>query len=343
MRRLAPLFLMIAIGCKGDNEFGNLDGYTGWTQALNNEIDILFVVDNSCSMQAEQAALALGFQSFIDAMDENNDFHVGVVSTTVDYGDEESAWLLADDEGNRWIDSLTEDAATKFSHLTAIGTGGSDKEKGLEQAANVLAAEMSVSGPNAGFVRPDSNLLVIVVSDEEDCSDLALLEGQPAEACYTRKADLAPVSVFVQQLQDTKDDEEDFTFHAIVGPEQSDCTDAYPGRRYMEAAALTGGLVGNICDGDWSDVLSDLGLNASGIETSFRLGEPAVPDTLQVFVEDVEIAESAVNGYTYDEATCFVTFHGTEGASIPVRDAQLHAKYTKASGSDTADCEGAAK
>lgn len=343
MRCTLSACLLLA-ACKGDNNIGTLDGYTEWTQEPNNEIDILFVIDNSSSMEDEQASLATGFQSFITAMDEDNDYHVGVVSTSIDYMDASSGALISEEgDAQPWIDVFDRDPVGHFARLAALGTGGSDKEKGLEVAALALSPAYLLTGPNAGFVRDTAKLLVVVVSDEEDCSDAGALEEFPANACYTEKGSLTPVTSLVQDIQETKGDgrEDDVILHAIVGTEDSLCADAYPGRRYMEAAAFTGGLIGDICDGDWSSVLQDLGLNAAGVKASFRLDEPAVPESMAVFVDDKEIASNTKNGWSYDEETCFVTFHGTEGASIPVRGAKLHAEYTKVSGGNASDCKGA--
>jgi hypothetical protein len=39
-------------------------------------------------------------------------------------------------------------------------------------------------GPNAGFLRPDAHLLVVFVSDEDDCSDEGVLDGLVNFLCY---------------------------------------------------------------------------------------------------------------------------------------------------------------
>ena len=55
-------------------------------QEGNNATDILWVVDNSCSMGGEQTSLAVNFSSFIQIVDAlDMDYHIGV--TTTDTGD----------------------------------------------------------------------------------------------------------------------------------------------------------------------------------------------------------------------------------------------------------------
>ena len=55
-----------------------------YQQAPENQVDILFVVDNSGSMTDEQLSLVQGFQSFIDqAALWNVKYQIGVVTTDV--------------------------------------------------------------------------------------------------------------------------------------------------------------------------------------------------------------------------------------------------------------------
>ncbi len=344
MRRVVPLVLALA-ACGSEETIGNLDGHTAWNQVPNNMVDVLWVVDNSCSMTEEQVTLASGFATFVAQMEASlTDFHIGVTTTSV--SDDPNAGVLGVGveepdpvTGGAELQWLTneDEYLAEFGERTAVGVGGSDKEMGLAAAAQALSPAMLFSGPNAGFLRPEAQLLVAIVSDEEDCSDGGALSGEPGEACYKEKELLVPVHELVEDITSAKDDPEDVQVSAIVGPENTDdCQDTYPGRRYWEAAALTGGLIGNICDGDWSHVMEDLGLNATGINTSFRLDEPGVKESLKVFVDDVEIEEDSVNGWTYDDATCFLTFHGT---SVPPRESELHANYTKVSGGSSRDCE----
>ena len=77
---------------------------------------------------------------------------------------------------------------------------------------------------------------------------------------------------FVQDLQDSKDDFSMVQVGAIVGigAQTNDCA-AVDGSRYQAAAVLTGGLVGDICRTEWNGMMSDLGLNATGIRSQFQL------------------------------------------------------------------------
>ncbi len=57
-----------------------------------------------------------------------------------------------------------------FTANVNVGVCGSGKEQGLEAARRALSDPLA-SGGNAGFLRQGSRLAVIVVSDDDDCSD----------------------------------------------------------------------------------------------------------------------------------------------------------------------------
>ena len=217
--------------------------------------------------------------------------------------------------------TIDDDYRTLFAERAVVGTSGADKEKGLEAAAYALSPSVAL-GANQGFLRPEAELLVIFISDEEDCSDNFALEGQASEACYLQQDKLVPVGEFVKQIRSSKSDPSMVQFAAIIGIESSTCEEAYTGQRYKRAVDLTGGRLGDICDTNWESLLGDLGLNATGIRESFRLSRAAKPGTIEVFVSGME--ESLTEGWTYDESTWMISF---EEGFVPERGSSITAEY----------------
>ncbi len=81
-----PLALALALvaGCQ-EYELRPNENTDVFTQEVRNTVDILLVVDNSCSMVDEQVKLADNFQAFIDAFgDADVDYQIGVVTTDMD-------------------------------------------------------------------------------------------------------------------------------------------------------------------------------------------------------------------------------------------------------------------
>ncbi len=320
-----PTVLVAALtsGCGSEGSFYDRSENDVFAQAPNNEVDILWVVDDSYSMAEEQATLAAGFASFGDELEISGaDFHIGVITTSFEYTDPLRGALVGDPA----YLTAADDYEVEFQErATAVGVEGSDKEKGLEAASWAVSQEMTApNGVNAGFVRGSAQLLIVVVSDEEDCSDNGALEGQSPEACYTESEQLVPVIEVVEDLQDLKSDPSRVTISAIVGQESSPCPEVWHGSRYIVAAGLTGGSNGDICESNWNGMLAQLGLHAVGIRDSFKLDLGAQPDTIEVLVNDAPVVESATDGWTYDPTTWYVTFHG---AAVPPRDSVISITY----------------
>src|SRR5690606_20178496 len=130
-------------------------------------VDVLWVVDDSGSMYDEQVALSTNFPTFFEFFDGSGlDYHIGVVSTDMDASRRRGK--LVDVDGERFIHVDTPDAARVFDGMAMLGTRGSATEKGLDAAWVALEAERNEA--NEGFLRPDSSVHVIVVSDESDFS-----------------------------------------------------------------------------------------------------------------------------------------------------------------------------
>ncbi len=332
MRALLVL-AVFAGGCM-EVSFEDLEQTDVWYQEPTDQVDILWVVDDSSSMLAEQQTLATGFQSFaLELENTGTDFHLGVITTTFLYDDPhrgelvgEPPFITTEDEYLTMFPSRVEEE---------VGISGYGREKGLEAASWALSPLLTTgTGANVGFLRPEAHLLVVFVSDEDDCSDEGGLDEHTANtACYRYADDLVPTAEFVADLRGLKpaDGYSRVKLAAIVGPElTSGCLDVVPGTRYIEAARLTGGLVGDICQSDWSGILYDLGLNAVGIHTTFELSHGAAVDSMEVRVDDVLVPAGEEGGWTYDPEYYTVSFHGEW---VPARGAVIEATYKVLPGS----------
>ena len=83
--------LVLSTGCN-DYEILKLEAEDIFYQLEASEVDVLLVVDNSCSMQPYQQKLSQNFNAFLTYFIEGNvDYQVGVVTTTSDRV-EETCW-----------------------------------------------------------------------------------------------------------------------------------------------------------------------------------------------------------------------------------------------------------
>ncbi|HCP46878.1 MAG TPA: hypothetical protein DIU15_12600, partial [Deltaproteobacteria bacterium] len=225
-----------------------------WLQPVASSVDVLFVIDTSCSMADEQEALAANGPSFTSFfVDSNIPLRIGVTSTNVD--EEETDGLdgrLAGDP--TFLAGDQEDLEQAFLELALMGIDqGHRFEKGLHAAWTAL--EELGDEVNEDFEREDANLVIIVVSDEPDFSES---EHETASA-WTNWED------FSDWLDEHKGDD---TAHrtqlsAVVGVGEEGFEDpegcnqdetgedpaqgAQRGTGYLEAVEATGGFYQSIC------------------------------------------------------------------------------------------------
>ncbi|MFN7142203.1 MAG: hypothetical protein ACK4YP_00380 [Myxococcota bacterium] len=330
MRFLPPVLLLLT-ACN-DNGFSRASRTDEFFQAPSNLVDILWVIDNSVSMINEQEAVAAGAEDFIANLENTEmDFHLGVLNTDVDRSNPNAGVLL----GNPPV--LTKEVggyADAFRSRVQQGNTGSDQEKGLEAAIMAVSAPLAVS-VNEGFLRDGAMLSVIVLSDENDCSDNGALGAESTgEECYTRSSELTPVTDLVRTLVDVKQGDQ-VVLSGIVGPDIVDnCEATVPGRRYYTAIELLGGVKADICSTDYSAIMNSLGQVASGILTVFQLEKAAIEDSIEVkvtpdggeakVVQKVDEAAGIVDGWSYISDYAQIEFHGAE---IPPRGAFIEVRY----------------
>lgn len=326
---LALLGSLLLTGCN-EQKFSRRIETDTFNQAPSNEVDILWVVDNSRSMAEEQQAVAVSAQQFVTGLEDSGmDFHLGVITTDVDATNEYAGVLLGNPP---YLDNGTANYVSAFQQRVQVSTGGSDQEKGLQAAITALTPPLTNSR-NIGFLRPDAMLSIIVLSDENDCSDFgALGAGADGESCYTDSDKLTPVSDLADLIRTTKDDPSRITLSGIIGPPETDaCADTVPGHRYEVAIASFAGIQADICESNYANIMQRLGLIATGLLDTFALSYIPDPETMEVWVKPAEAPEYQVpnnetDGWTYmdDPAAPRVQFHGT---AVPERGSLVSVTY----------------
>lgn len=128
--------------------------------------DVLFVIDDSGSMSTHQRNLAQNIPVLVNSLISSGlDFHAAVITTD---GDNYRGKLPGQFRGGV-VTSDMPNAADLLSANLLPGTSGSPQEMVFDPVMAALSEPM-LSGPNAGFLRPDAGLSVITVTDAEDQS-----------------------------------------------------------------------------------------------------------------------------------------------------------------------------
>jgi hypothetical protein len=289
----------------GDDDTTGLDD--GWreevlAQTSDGAVDVLFVVDNSCSMIEEQAALATHVETFIEALiDSAVDYHIGITVLDSWPGQPVVGELFGDPP---YIDTTTQNPVTAFLANMTMGADGMGAcEVGLEATYRCLTPPL-VGGANDGFYREEAQLTVVVISDEVDASTTDECDPSLGWTEFVPWFTTLKGASGIERVH----------FGAIVGDRPDGCTsdwgDAWPGDGYLDVVDALGpdhSTFHSICDQDWSQVMTDLGTITLGLNTSFPLAELPIPGTLQVFL-DPDGGGPEVEFQIYEDPTYSIDF-----------------------------------
>ena len=262
----------------------NVDQYM---QEGNNSTDIMFTVDNSCSMGDEQSALAVNFASFLQIVEALDiDYHLAVATTDVgDMGQFQGSVPI--------ITPSTPDPGGTFSANVNLGTGGSGIEQGFHNAWQALEAALNNSGNNAGFLREDAGLRLIFVSDEQEQSGSLMSWTWDMYVDYYVNLKPNPEWVIISDISG-----------GMAGCSGAGGS-ASSGSDYVLATQSTGGVSASICDPNWVSTLSALGWLSQSFADTFELTQIPVPETIEVRLNTVPIFvgwvfDSALNAIVFD-------------------------------------------
>lgn len=255
-----------------------------------NQVDLLFVIDNSESMSEEQASLGVQLPRMIQVLASGDreqdgrvdfppvkDLHVGVISTdmgTHGFSIRSCSLPLQGDDGvlmtrgntsiegcqntypavQRFDPSVQGSDAQSFAFdvgcVARLGVNGCGIEQSLEATLKALAPRAETAytkmgyqppqffgspnatlghgdGQNQGFLRDNSILVIVLVTDEDDCT---ALDSQLYNAnsdryrdtplglrCAFRKEALASTERFAKHLLSLRKNSDLFVFAGIVG------------------------------------------------------------------------------------------------------------------------------
>lgn len=340
---MASAVAMLA-GCnKSTDSFSLLKDSADFKQQavfVPKKIDVLWVVDNSGSMETSQANLASNFQSFIGRFNQKNyDFHMAV--TVTDAWEKEfnlpstksrikdgavlqkTPTRIETHSGVFVMDKNTPNLSSIFETNIKQGTLGNGDERAFDSFKQTLMDPWNVN-----FRRPDAFLAVIIVSDEEDFS----ASSTSFNETYTNPK-LRTVQSFVDFLDtytEAKVYGKNYSVSVISVPDQA-CqtqlsTDGFERKistRLPEIADLTKGVKGSLCSnfGDTLDIISDSIIQLSSV---FKLNQEPQIDTLKVIVDGVTIPNDGTNGWTYNATDLTITFHGS---SVPGANSNIQIDY----------------
>lgn len=312
------------------------------TSSTNGKIDILWVVDNSGSMDSSQQAVADNFARFIELFQSKGyDYRIAVTTTDayrVEFGASASVAKFRDGVSGRRtgvfvIDPSTPNLAQTFLTNIKQGINGNGDERAFQSFRAALDSSLN---DEFNFPRPDAFFSVVIVSDEDDFShDSSTSRG--GQYSYAGLHTPASYAEYLDDLMGVTPDNRStrYNVNSIAIFDQAckeDLERRYGGQkfghRYLELSELTSGISGSIC-GDFGTTLSDISSKIVELRTQFYLDREPRPETIVVHIDGVSVprvdegAPAPWHGFRYHADTNSITFHGTyvpqSGSSIAVK------------------------
>ena len=248
-----------------------------WVNPAQSPTDILFVLDRSGSMQDDLDVLAANFDTFINELSNHaSDWQVMVVT---------------DDDGcSNYSGILTPNTPNYQDLFTAgVSNGGNGGDIGLTerlvQMAQVAIDNTDQGECNAGFLRNNAMLHVIMVTDEKEHSPIPVLDM---------------VNDIIAQKGGNADR---VKMSAIYNPNDD------LNERYQTAVTMTDGLLFDIHESstnNWSSPENmALIAEASVIVDRYDLDQPAVESTIEVMVN----GQTVEGNWYYDAEQQAVIFN----------------------------------
>lgn len=243
-----------------------------YVQAFMTQVDILLVIDDSSSMEADNARLAARMGGFIQSLQAANlDWQMCVTTTDVDYY-----------QGIPLVWSGTNTHLLNKNHsanlgpiiqqtVSDIGFGFSNDEQGIKASYYNIQK-------NAQFLchRPQAALAVIIISDEDERSTGGIYELSTAQ--FKALTEENKPAHLVQYLKTTFGSEKKFKVNSIVvqdsaceAKQDAEGTPSFIGKSYLEISRLSQGASGSICEADYSQNLGLFSQQVKNTVSSVKL------------------------------------------------------------------------
>lgn len=280
---------------------------------VTSKVDMLFVVDDSGSMDTYQRHMAANAQALASSVKTRGTLNAAIVTTSMcskekinkcTYGKFITTPAVLQSDMPNFIDQLTKGFLA--------GIDGSGVEEMFTPVIAALTPPLS-ENENAGFLRPDAALAVVILTDADDQSDL-----QPED--------------FIAKLEVIKG-KGNFVINGIIAPSlDKSCTrngEGFP-VKIEKAIELTGGMTHNICDANYAAILEKIGTVAEAtMERTIRLPFTPIKGSIVVKYGNITLlAGDLYYGWVYDsKQNAVILGEAIDWKSMPLADLTIEFKY----------------
>ena len=320
----------------GGNDGGNADNLVTDTFTQSNfsyQYDLLWVIDNSGSMNDNRAVMVQNINNFLTILQSRQSLDWQMAVTNTDAVDT-AGNLIAGSGGVRVVTSQMANSSATWASIinNIVNTPHSFWEQGLESGWKAIANYASE------FSRTNVPLVVAYVSDEQDYSCASNCHNYSTSPEGFTDVVYHPLSRYTDQYtQVAQSRGTEVISHSIVhlspiGVPGACDTSGSMGARYMSlATSWPSGTANSLCPNDMAASFNDVAQLVADLGVCFTLLHTLDSmDDFEVKVNGNVVSASASNGYVYEAPTNAVCFTGTY---IPQNGQVITVRYHRVLGS----------
>ncbi len=304
---------IVIVGAFGDSAHQDFERGRAWIQRISDESTIqstgalqpachalgrassgpapvdLFVMVDPTIASSMRPVVESALSALVEQLERTSNYRVLVMPLQT---------KLVFEAGDRWETSETE-VIRAFNRATNCSSCSSVLDfSSVEFAIGQVTSPMA---PEALRMRPDAELRVILIADEDTVPPTS---NDAAQRLNEFATNMNTVAKFDYLRPD------------------ANCTTSWG--MWAEAALATGGLAARLCDAQsaW-EAGEQVGIMASAEVSPWSIPGTAVGSSVQVFVDGVEVSPSRTNGYEVSAESGRIVFSGTSRPTIGHADGSV--------------------
>jgi hypothetical protein len=283
------------------------------------KVDILFVVDNSGSMDGHQKDLVKNFDLFLKEFSSSSliDYRIGVTTTDSDIN---GGTLISTPGVGNYVDKKTPGGMQTLKSRLLVGTGSTTSYEQMFNPGWRAFNPPLLNGKNAGFLRQDAFLAVVFITDAEDQSS----ETSP----HLSGDDL------IQFLDSLKGAGHWFSYGAFVPPGHlpAGCErdePSTPADDLLDFMKKTASPYFSLCSPDFGKNLAAIGSNlVSKVGRTLFLDRFPIVETIKITYGTQVIPPNYKTGWFYTPSQNSITFGEDLKLSAQPANTQIKITFT---------------
>jgi hypothetical protein len=250
--------------------------------------DILFVIDNSGSMEYEQKSMANRTRNFLSVL-HGLDWQIGVTTTdprNINLGDGRFVPLTGRSGEYLLNSTMNEDQSqATLSQTLQRPEVGSGSEQAIYATYRVVERSQTAGSIQSQFFRQGAHFAVVLISDEDESDNQ--MKNDPQS--------------LLSLVHNTFNGQKNFLFNSIITiPGDKACASTYGysyGERFKVMTDLTSGVVGSVCASDYASQMTGIAEKIRAMAQTFTLSCVPVAGTTVTITRD---GAAVTDPYTLD-------------------------------------------